>query len=112
MTIFTASSTGSGSVSRVYSAGMKKRTTNFPSPAGCAATGAVIAIVAGPALAWATGAVMAMLAFAWFSPKMNAAIRRNPAERAASSDPSTTVSAARRGAYRRISRSPVRATIS
>ena len=46
---------------------------------------------------------MAMDWRAWFSPKMNAASLRNPAERASSSSPDTTTSAARRLPYRRIS---------
>lgn len=94
--IETRGSSGSGRVSRVYRAGMKKRMVQAPAPAASCATGAVMAIRCGP---WATGAVMAMRAAPRLPPKMKCARRRKPSLRAASSPAAATVvSAARRGA--------------
>ena len=69
MTISTAGSLGTGSVSRVNLAGMKKRMRHLPSAARAWATGAVIAI-SSEAGDCATGAVMSMLVLPWLPPKM------------------------------------------
>ena len=70
--IVTRASAGTGRVSGVKVAGMKKRMVQRPSPAASCTTGAVIAIFSASWVveAWATGAVMAIFARLRLPPKM------------------------------------------